>query len=100
MKQLQNKKGKFNTIILSGIFIAVITYLISQTIFSIFLTESFNPIISKNAFEYNLLYRISENQWWNALLILTSLTLSVVVYISLVSYKKRKHLKYNEEYDL
>ncbi|MCU4989921.1 hypothetical protein OCF10_13370 [Bacillus cereus] len=100
MKQLQNKKGKFNTIILSGIFIAVITYLILQTIFSIFLTESFNPIISKNAFQYNLLYRISDNQWWNALLILTSLTLSVVVFISLVSYKKRKHLKYNEEYDL
>ncbi|PGW24620.1 hypothetical protein [Bacillus cereus] len=100
MKQLQNKKGKFNTIILSGIFIAVITYLISQTIFSIFLTESFNPTISKDVFQYNLLYRISENQWWNALLILTSLTLSVVVYISLVSYKKRKHLKYNEEYDL
>ncbi|PEC83744.1 hypothetical protein COK00_16120 [Bacillus cereus] len=100
MKQLQNKKGKFNTIILSGIFIAVITYLISQTIFSILLTESFNPTISKDVFQYNLLYRISENQWWNALLILTSLTLSVVVYISLVSYKKRKHLKYNEEYDL
>lgn len=100
MKQLQNKKRKFNTIILSGIFIAVITYLISQTTFSIFLTESFNPTISKNTFQYNLLYRISENQWWNALLIMTSLTLSVVVFISLVSYKKRKHLKYNEEYDL
>nr|EEK67525.1 hypothetical protein bcere0006_23330 [Bacillus wiedmannii] len=100
MKQLKNEKGKLNTSILRGIFIAIITYLISQTIFSIFLTESFNPTISKNAFQYNLLYRISENQWWNALLILTSLTLSVVVYISLVSYKKRKHLKYNEEYDL
>ncbi|GAB6435481.1 MULTISPECIES: hypothetical protein [Bacillus] len=100
MKQLQTEKGKFNTFTLSGIFIAVITYLISQTIFSIFLTESFNLTNSKNAFQYNLLYRISENQWWNALLIMTSLTLSVVVFISLVSYKKRKHLKYNEEFNL
>lgn len=100
MKQLQTEKGKFNTFTLSGIFIAVITYLISQTIFSIFLTESFNPTNSKNAFQYNLLYRISENQWWNVLLIMTSFTLSVAVFISLVSYKKRKPLKYNEEYDL
>ena len=65
-----------------------ITYLSSQIIFSIFLTESFNQNNSKSAFQYNLLYRISENQWWNALLIMTSLTLSVVVFISLVSYKK------------
>ncbi|AXO93257.1 hypothetical protein J8Y17_12735 [Bacillus cereus] len=100
MKQLQNEKGKSNTLILRDIFIAIITYLVSQTIFSIFLTESFNSTNSKNAFQYNLLYRISENQWWNTLLIMTSLTLSVLVFISLVSYKKRKHLKYNEEYDL
>ncbi|MGK3614624.1 hypothetical protein [Bacillus cereus] len=100
MKQIQNEKGKSNTLILRDIFIAIITYLVSQTIFSIFLTESFNSTNSKNAFQYNLLYRISENQWWNALLIMTSLTLSVLVFISLVSYKKRKHLKYNEEYDL
>ncbi|WP_242268329.1 hypothetical protein [Bacillus cereus group sp. BfR-BA-01408] len=100
MKQLQNEKGKFNTFMLRGIFIAIITYLSSQIIFSIFLTESFNQNNSKSAFQYNLLYRISENQWWNALLIMTSLTLSVVVFISLVSYKKRKHLKYNEEYNL
>ena len=99
MKQLQNEKGKFNTFMLRGIFIAIITYLSSQTIFSIFLTESFNQNNSKSAFQYNLLYRISENQWWNALLIMTSLTLSVVVFISLVSYKKQ-HLKYNEEYNL
>ncbi|WP_342719531.1 hypothetical protein AAG068_12675 [Bacillus paramycoides] len=100
MKQLQIEKGKLNTFILRGIFIAFITYLISQTIFSIFLTESFNSTNNKNAFNYNILYRISENQWWNVLLIMISLTLSVVVFISLVSYKKRKHLKYNEEYDL
>ncbi|MEM5645781.1 hypothetical protein AAHH72_13700 [Bacillus cereus] len=88
MKQLQNEKGKSNTLILRDIFIAIITYLVSQTIFSIFLTESFNSTNSKNAFQYNLLYRISENQWWNTLLIMTSLTLSVLVFISLVSYKK------------
>ncbi|WP_212982106.1 hypothetical protein, partial [Bacillus paramobilis] len=61
MKRLQNEKAKFNTFILHGIFIAVITYLISQTTFTIFLTGSFNPTNSKNTFQYNLLYRISEN---------------------------------------
>ncbi len=50
MKQLQNEKDKFNKFMLRGIFISVITYLSSQSIFSIFLTESFNPTISKNAF--------------------------------------------------
>ena len=54
MKQLQNEKGKFNTFMLRGIFIAIITYLSSQIIFSIFLTESFNQNNSKSAFQYNL----------------------------------------------
>ncbi|GAB6550627.1 MULTISPECIES: hypothetical protein [Bacillus] len=90
MKQLKNEKGKLNTPILRGIFIAIITYLISQTTFTIFLTRSFNPTNSKNTFQYNLLYRISENQWWNSLLIMISFMFSVAVFISLVSYKKRK----------
>ncbi|MES5866514.1 MULTISPECIES: hypothetical protein [Bacillus cereus group] len=89
-KQLKNEKGKLNKSILRGIFIAVITYLISQTTFTIFLTRSLNPTNSKTTFQYNLLYRISENQWWNSLLIMISFMLSVVVFISLVSYKKRK----------
>ncbi|WP_306008237.1 hypothetical protein [Bacillus sp. MMSF_3353] len=90
MKQLKNKKGKLNTSMLRDIFIAVITYLVSQTTLTIFLTGSFNPTNSKNTFQYNLLYRISENQWWNSLLIMISFMLSVAVFISLVSYKKRK----------
>ncbi|WP_142953865.1 hypothetical protein [Bacillus cereus] len=90
MKQLQNEKGNSSTFILGGILIAVITYLISQTTLSLFLTESFSGTNSKNTFNYNLLYRIAENQWWNSILIMISFTLSVVVFISLVSYKKRK----------
>ncbi|MEK4737380.1 MULTISPECIES: DUF1129 domain-containing protein [Bacillus] len=90
MKQLQNEKGNSSTFILGGIFIAVITYLISQTILSLFLTESFNGTNSKNTFNYNLLYRIAENQWWNYVLIMFSFTLSILVFISLISYKKRK----------
>ncbi|MFA2563127.1 hypothetical protein [Bacillus wiedmannii] len=90
MKQLKNKKGKLNTSMLRDIFIAVITYLVSQTTLTIFSTGSFNPTNSKNTFQYNLLYRISENQWWNSLLIMISFMLSVAVFISLVSYKKRK----------
>ncbi|HDR7596410.1 TPA: hypothetical protein QCX59_005720, partial [Bacillus mycoides] len=61
MKQLQNINKKSNTLI---IFVAFITYLISQTTLSIFLTESLNPTNSENNFNFNLLYRIAENQWW------------------------------------
>ncbi|WP_377865615.1 hypothetical protein [Bacillus sp. R86525] len=90
MRQLQNEKGNSSTFILGGILIAVITYLISQTTLSLFLTESFNGANSKNTFNFNLLYRIAENQWWNYILIMFSFTLSILVFISLVSYKKRK----------
>ncbi|QWG28270.1 hypothetical protein EXW58_12075 [Bacillus mycoides] len=90
MKQLRNVNKKSSTLIIGGIFISLITYLISQTTLSIFLTESFSPNNSNNTFNYNILYRITENQWWNSLLILISFTISVLVFISLVSYKKRK----------
>ncbi|MED1411191.1 MULTISPECIES: hypothetical protein [Bacillus] len=90
MKQLQNVNKKSSTLILSGIFIAVITYLISQTTLSIFLTESFNTTHSENSFNFNLLYRIAENQWWNSILIMISLSISLLISIILVVYKKRK----------
>ncbi|MED1117095.1 hypothetical protein, partial [Bacillus paramycoides] len=90
MKQLQNVNKKSSTLILSGIFIAVITYLISQTTLSIFLTESFNTTHSEDSFNFNLLYRIAENQWWNSILIMISLSISLLISIILVVYKKRK----------
>ncbi|MBJ7987161.1 hypothetical protein [Bacillus cereus] len=90
MKKLRNVNKKSSTLIIGGIFISLITYLISQTTLSIFLTESFSPNNSNNTFNYNILYRITENQWWNSLLIMISFTISVLVFISLVSYKKRK----------
>ncbi|PFD41899.1 hypothetical protein CN285_10375 [Bacillus cereus] len=90
MKQLQNVNKKSSTLILIGIFIAVITYLISQTTLSIFLTESFNTTHSENSFNFNLLYRIAGNQWWNSILIMISLSISLLISIILVVYKKRK----------
>ncbi|PFM61509.1 hypothetical protein COJ48_21320 [Bacillus cereus] len=90
MEQLQNVNKKSITLILSGIFIAVITYFISQTTLSIFLTESFYTTHSENSFNFNLLYRIAENQWWNSILIMISLSLSLLISIILVVYKKRK----------
>ncbi|AIW85078.1 hypothetical protein bwei_2452 [Bacillus mycoides] len=87
MKQLQNINKKSNTLI---IFVAFITYLISQTTLSIFLTESLNPTNSENNFNFNLLYRIAENQWWNSILIMISLMVSLLISIILVIYKKRK----------
>ncbi|MGG0155764.1 hypothetical protein [Bacillus mycoides] len=90
MKQLQNINKKSNTLIIIGIFVAFITYLISQTTLSIFLTESLNPTNSENNFNFNLLYRIAENQWWNSILIMISLMASLLISIILVIYKKRK----------
>ncbi|MBE7121741.1 hypothetical protein [Bacillus cereus] len=90
MKELRNVNEKSSTLIISGIFISIITYLISQTTLSIFLTESFNPNNSKNTFNYNILFRITENQWWNSILIMISLTVSLLISIILVIYKKRK----------
>ncbi|KWU68012.1 hypothetical protein [Bacillus mycoides] len=90
MKQLQNINKKSNTLIIIGIFVAFITYLISQTTLSIFLTESLNPTNSENNFNFNLLYRIAENQWWNSILIMISLMVSLLISIILVIYKKRK----------
>ncbi|EJV72201.1 MULTISPECIES: hypothetical protein [Bacillus cereus group] len=90
MKQLRNVNKKSSTLVIGGICISLITYLIPQTTLSIFLTESFSPNNSNNTFNYNILYRITENQWWNSLLIMISFTISVLVFISLVSYKKRK----------
>ncbi|MFJ8353876.1 hypothetical protein [Bacillus paramycoides] len=90
MKQLQDVNKKSSILILSGIFIAVITYIISQTTLSIFLTESFNTTHSENSFNFNLLYRIAENQWWNSILIMISLSISLLISIILVVYKKRK----------
>ena len=89
MKQLQNEKE--NSTHLSYVAYSSQLLLTSshQTTFSIFLTELFNSTNSKNTFNYNILYRISENQWWNVLLIMISFMLSVVVFISLVSYKKK-----------
>jgi uncharacterized membrane-anchored protein len=90
MKQLQNINKKSNTLIIIGIFVAFITYLISQTTLSIFLTESLNPTNSENNFNFNLLYRIAENQWWNSILIMIGLMVSLLISIILVIYKKRK----------
>ncbi|MBE7103515.1 hypothetical protein FT637_10745 [Bacillus cereus] len=90
MKELRNVNEKSSTLIISGIFTSIITYLISQTTLSIFLTESFNPNNSKNTFNYNILFRITENQWWNSILIMISLTVSLLISIILVIYKKRK----------
>ncbi|OFD50565.1 hypothetical protein BWGOE4_57320 [Bacillus mycoides] len=43
MKQLRNVNKKSSTLVIGGICISLITYLISQTTLSIFLTESFSP---------------------------------------------------------
>ncbi|MBM7583706.1 hypothetical protein JOC86_000243 [Bacillus pakistanensis] len=70
----------------------VCTYFLSQLMFSMFLTQSFNPKRIGTTFDYNILYRIAENTWWNSLLILMSLSISIIITIAIMFYRKNKAL--------
>jgi hypothetical protein len=87
-KNFKSNKVMVRTI-MPAIFGAIAIYLMSQLIFSLFLTEAFNPLRSAD-FKYNLLYRVSENTWWNSLLVLISLGLSVFAGFFIQMISKRK----------
>lgn len=64
-----NSKSTHSALIFGAISFPVV-YLFSQLIFSLFLTQSFSE---QRSFEYNIIYRISEQPWWNTLLVSISL---------------------------
>ncbi|THE13031.1 hypothetical protein E1I69_09160 [Bacillus timonensis] len=67
-----------------------VVYLFSQLILSLFLTQSFSQ---QKSFEYNIIYRISEQPWWNTLLVsislFTALAFSVVITVILRRWSTR-----------
>ncbi|XXM73246.1 hypothetical protein ACQ0QQ_04940 [Lysinibacillus sphaericus] len=86
-KNLKSNKGAVRTI-LPAIFGAIVIYVMSQLIFSLFLTEAFNPLSTPD-FKYNLLYRISGNSWWNSFLIMISLGIAVIAGFLIQTASKR-----------
>ncbi|MFP7494522.1 hypothetical protein SFC66_12090 [Terribacillus saccharophilus] len=64
---------------LMGVSFFTITYLISQLILTMFLTQSFSPAYQNADFNYNILYSISDNLWWNTTLIVISLLSSIII---------------------
>ncbi|PMC35768.1 hypothetical protein CJ195_18495 [Bacillus sp. UMB0899] len=73
IKQVRKSKSKTGVLFLIGFFSLILTYLGSQLLLSMFLTESFNPQNTDSSFKYNLFYQISDNLWWNSLLMMISI---------------------------
>ncbi|MEH7236700.1 hypothetical protein [Bacillus sp. JJ1562] len=81
-----NRKSKHLTIIWGAISFPVV-YLFSQLILSLFLTQSFSQ---QRSFEYNIIYRISEQPWWNTLLVSISLFSAIAFSILLSVILRRR----------
>ncbi|MEH7225402.1 hypothetical protein V7112_16460 [Bacillus sp. JJ1566] len=75
MNHTGTHKSNRISIILGAISFPVV-YLISQLILSLFLTQSFSQ---EKSFDYNIMYRISEQPWWNILLVSISLFSALVI---------------------
>ncbi|WP_339266853.1 hypothetical protein NYE54_24540 [Paenibacillus sp. FSL K6-1330] len=64
-------------------------YILCQLLFSFSLTTAWVKGFEITGF--NLLYRISDQMWWNMMLIVSSLSISVLVTILVYVFGKRKH---------
>lgn len=94
IKQLRTPRSRRGTLLIIGSCALIVTYLFSQFVLSLFLTEVFNPQ-SNHSFHYHLLYRISDDAWWNSLLIMISFFTSLAVSLLVVFfYEKNGELFY------
>ncbi len=75
-----------------GLPTSIVTYLTSQLLLSMFLTESFNPLHTNHSFNYNILYHIADNSWWNALLMMTSISISALISMLVVFYIRKVNI--------
>jgi hypothetical protein len=89
IKNIQTSKIEPRRPIVIALLASMAAYLMLQLIFSLFLTESFNPLRSSE-FDYNILYRVTEHSWWNILLILISMTFSLFTGLLILFLHKRK----------
>ncbi|MXQ54395.1 hypothetical protein [Shimazuella alba] len=90
IKQIRKSKKSTGILVVIGFTTLIITYLLSQLILSMFLTESFNPLHTNNSFQYNIFYRISDNSWWNSLLVITSIVTSLIVSVCVSCFVRNK----------
>ncbi|QXE02333.1 hypothetical protein [Terribacillus sp. DMT04] len=77
-----------------GLFSFTVTYLLSQLILTMCLTQTFSPAYQHTNFNYNLLYSISDNLWWNSMLISISLiSAAAITSLTVLSiYRKGKFI--------
>lgn len=92
IKQIRKSQNRTGILFVIGFFTAIVTYLISQLLLSMFLAESFNPQRTNNSFDYNILYQIADNSWWNSLLMITSISISVLISMLVVFYIRKVNI--------
>ncbi|GAA0344928.1 hypothetical protein GCM10008967_39210 [Bacillus carboniphilus] len=77
IRNLRGKSTKKTPLLFIGVGIFIVTYLVSQWVLTLTLTTSFSPINDIPTFQYNIIYRIAENIWWNTILVLISLSIAL-----------------------
>ncbi|MGE7875196.1 hypothetical protein [Bacillus paramycoides] len=92
IKHIRKPKGRTGILFAIGLFTLIVTYLGLQLILSMFLTESFNPLNTNSSFDYNIFYQISDNSWWNFLLMFISFSTSLLVSIFVMFYIRKINL--------
>ncbi|MFI8709287.1 hypothetical protein ACIGHG_19915 [Bacillus sp. NPDC077411] len=92
IKNIRKSKGRTGILFSIGLFTLIVTYLGLQLILSMFLTESFNPLNTNSLFDYNIFYQISDNSWWNFLLMFISLSTSLLVSVFVMFYIRKINL--------
>ncbi|MBY0597536.1 hypothetical protein [Bacillus bingmayongensis] len=92
IKQIRKSKNRIGILFVIGFLTSIVTYLTSQLILSMILTESFNPLHTNNSFDYNILYQIADNSWWNSLLMITSISIAVLISTLVVFYIRKVNI--------
>ncbi|TPE70060.1 hypothetical protein [Halalkalibacterium halodurans] len=70
----------------------ITTFLTSQFILSLVLTDSFQPQHPNPFFQYNILYNISEHPWWNYMLLAISLSIAFVVSFLVFAFVRKRNV--------
>lgn len=90
IKQIRKPTNQIKIVVATGFFTSIVTYIISQFLLSLFLTKSFNLLHTNQSFNYNIFYQISDNSWWNAMLMLISASISLLIALLVVLYMKKR----------
>ncbi|UNK18967.1 hypothetical protein MNQ98_02655 [Paenibacillus sp. N3/727] len=89
IKRIRTSGNLKGILLLTGSVTFAAAYLVLQLVFSMFLTESFNPERTSGNFDYHILYRISDLPWWNAMLIMISLSAALLISIMATLYMRK-----------